>query len=173
MRVPNIFRSQRVFIESHHFGNKQNFSGMFMKNMKIYFSCTLAVIEMFSCQVTVDTSLLPRGEELHATLCLGMVEDQVSLAQEAAEVFHLDHELQPEEGDTGRYYTDYTPVFLFLWRSKMSLFLRSKQLLCETYQGRAANNHLHTFLDPCRVCDLCRQHRHHGAGAVPGRSPGD
>ena len=103
--------------------------------MKIYFSCTLAVIVMFSCQVTVDTSLLPRGEELHATLCLGMVEDQVSLAQEAAEVFHLDHDLQPEEGAT---YTDYTPVFLFLWRSKMALFLRSKQLLCETYQGRAS-----------------------------------
>ena len=34
-------------------------------------------------------------------------------------------------------------------------------------------NHLHIFLDTCRVCDLCRQHRHHGAGAVPGRSPGD
>ena len=141
MRVPNIFRSQRVFIESHHFGNKQNFSGKFTKfhheeyDMKIYFSCTLSVIVMFSCQVTVDTSLLPRGEELHATLCLGMVEDQVSLAQEAAEVFHLDHDLQPEEGAT---YTDYTPVFLFLWRSKMSLFLRSKQLLCETYQGRAS-----------------------------------
>ena len=85
----------------------------------------------------MDTSLLPRGEELHATLCLGMVEDQASLAQEAAEVFHLDHDLQPEEGAT---YTDYTPVFLFLWRSKMALFLRSKQLLCETYQGRTSES---------------------------------
>ena len=47
------------------------------------------------------------------------------------EVFDLDQDLDLQEAET----LNYTPIFLFLWKSKFSLLLRSKQLLCETYQG--------------------------------------
>ena len=78
-------------------------------------------------KITIDISLLPRGEENHATLCLGMAKENLN----DEEVFDLDQDLELQEAET----INYTPIFLFLWKSKFSLLLRSKQLLCETYQG--------------------------------------
>ena len=78
-------------------------------------------------KITIDISLLPRGEENHATLCLGMAKENPN----DEEVFNLDQDLDLQEAET----INYTPIFLFLWKSKFSLLLRSKQLLCETYQG--------------------------------------
>ena len=78
-------------------------------------------------KITIDTSMLPRGEENHATICLGMAKENLN----DEEVFDLDQDLDLQELET----INYTPIFLFLWKSKFSLLLRSKQLLCETYQG--------------------------------------
>ena len=77
----------------------------------------------------MDINLLPRGEEKHATLCVGMVEDIINNDES---VFDLDPE-QEEENFAENIH--YTPLFLFLWKSNFTLYLRAKKLLCETYQG--------------------------------------
>ena len=63
------------------------------------------------------------------TLCIGMVREELNYEEN---VFDFDLETL-EENET--VYTDY-PIYLFMWKNKYSLFLRSKQLLCETFQGK-------------------------------------
>ena len=55
----------------------------------------------------MDINLLPRGEEKHATLCVGMVEDIINNDES---VFDLDPEQEEENfADNQRYY-NYTIV---------------------------------------------------------------
>ena len=76
--------------------------------------------------------MLPRGEEKHATICVGMIEDIINNDES---VFDLDQD-QEQEDEQCIENIHYTPLFLFLWKCNFTLFLRAKKLLCETYQGR-------------------------------------
>ena len=65
MRVPNIFRSQRVFIESHHFGNKQNFSGKFTKYHQEEYE------DIFFLHTRRDCDVLMSGDGGHESAAAG------------------------------------------------------------------------------------------------------
>ena len=57
-------------------------------------------------------------------VCIGVIEDDAGL--DADDI---------EEEDT----IGFTPVYLFIWKTKFSLLIRARQLLCETYQGIEAS----------------------------------
>ena len=69
--------------------------------------------------------MLPKDEENHAVVCLGVIEDDVGLEDD-----DLD-----EEDSIG-----FSPVYLFIWRTKFSVCIRARQLLCETYQGKKSRH---------------------------------
>ena len=65
--------------------------------------------------------MLPKDEENHAVVCIGVIQDDGVL---------LDEDEEGEEETFG-----FSPVYLFIWKTKFSLNLRTRQLLCQTYQG--------------------------------------
>ena len=66
--------------------------------------------------------MLPKEEENHAVVCIGVIEDDDVLLDDGDEV---------DEDTLG-----FSPVYLFIWKTKFALNLRTKQLLCQTYQGK-------------------------------------
>ena len=80
--------------------------------------------------------MLPKDEENHAVVCLGVIEDD-----DGVEDDDLD-----EEDSIG-----FSPVYLFIWRTKFSVCVRTRQLLCETYQGKKGRyNGSHNRPKPCQ-----------------------
>ena len=79
--------------------------------------------------------MLPKDEENHAVVCLGVIEDDVG----------FEEDLDEED------FIGFSPVYLFIWRTKFSVCMRARQLLCETYQGKKTRyNDSHDRPKPCQ-----------------------
>ena len=79
-------------------------------------------------QMELDTAFLPRGEENHTVFCVGMTIDNLEEKLSDETVFELENENVAEVEDVS-----FTPIYLFAWKTRSSVCLRSKQLLFETY----------------------------------------
>ena len=114
----------------------------------------------------LDTSSLPRGEENHTVFCVGMIMDNIEEKLSDETVFDFDIE---NVGDVE--VVSFTPIYLFAWKTRSAVYLRSKQLLFSTYLVPLAelmklelcfddNHELDTVINCCKAGGVfdCKLH---------------